>query len=139
MHIPMSERRCFSNLSIGILILTWCTIWYVIPVSAAVPNVGAAQNTLDQFTNRTGAPTKSLLEQTAIGIQTVLAVSGMIFFILALYGGITWMTAQGDEDRVRRGRNAIVAATIGLVVVLGAYGIASFITLTLVDQINSPS
>lgn len=125
--------RYTNALLVGIIV----SIVVAMPVSASRPNIGDAENSLNQFTNRTGAPTNSLLEQTAIGIQTVLAVSGMIFFILALYGGITWMTAQGDEDRIRRGRNAIVAATIGLIVVIGAYGIASFVTGTLVDQINS--
>jgi len=60
-------------------------------------------------------------------IGNLLSMVGVLFFILIVYGGVLWMTARGDEDQVSRGRNTIIAATIGIVVILASYALTSFV------------
>src|SRR5690554_2680154 len=57
---------------------------------------------------------------TRIGkiIGAVLSFVGVIFMVLIVYGGLTWMTASGNEKQVEKAKNLIVQAVIGLVVVL---------------------
>lgn len=62
---------------------------------------------------------------TAIG--AVLAFVGTIFFILMIYGGILWMTSVGNEEQVKKARGVLVAAVIGLIIVLSAYAITAYI------------
>lgn len=66
---------------------------------------------------------------TRIGkiIGAVLSFVGVIFMVLIVYGGLTWMTASGNEKQVEKAKNLIVQAVIGLVVVLAAYAITKFI------------
>jgi len=66
---------------------------------------------------------------TAIGnvIGVALAFSGILFFGLSLYGGITWMTAAGNQENVRKGLKILLTAIAGLLVVLSAYAITSFV------------
>ena len=60
-------------------------------------------------------------------ISTVLQFLGVIFIGLMLYAGITWMMAHGNEKKVEDSKNMIIAAVIGLVIVILAYAISAFI------------
>jgi len=56
-----------------------------------------------------------------------LSLLGVIFLLLIIYGGIVWMIARGNEQRVEQAKTTIEAAVIGLVIVLAAYAITYFI------------
>ena len=66
---------------------------------------------------------------TIIGniIGTGLSMIGVLFFILMVYGGFLWMTAHGNEDQSKKAFNTIIAATIGIIIVLAAYAITNFV------------
>lgn len=49
------------------------------------------------------------------------AIGGSLFFAYLMWGGVEWMTAGGDYDRVGSGRKKIIAAVSGIVVILLAY------------------
>lgn len=66
-------------------------------------------------------------------IGTVLSYVGVIFFVLIVYGGLMWMTAQGNDQKVAKAKELIINATIGLIIVLSAYAITSFIGTTATD------
>src|SRR3989339_740431 len=52
---------------------------------------------------------------------------GLIFFILIFYGGFSWMIARGNEQKVEKAKNTVIAASIGLVIVLASYAITILI------------
>ena len=56
-----------------------------------------------------------------------LSMIGVLFFILMVYGGILWMTARGNEETTKKALNTIIAASIGMVIVLASYAITSFV------------
>ncbi len=60
-------------------------------------------------------------------VRIVLGLLGLIFLILVIYGGLRWMTAQGDSGAIESARDTIVHAVIGLVIVLSAYTITAFV------------
>ena len=60
-------------------------------------------------------------------IQVILAFMGVIFLLLVLYAGITWMTAAGDSKKVDKAKDILTTAVIGLVIVLAAYSITEFV------------
>jgi len=43
---------------------------------------------------------------------------GALFLILMIYGGFTWMTAQGNEEKIAKAKRIIVNAVIGLSIIL---------------------
>lgn len=67
--------------------------------------------------------------QSKIGqiIGLVLSFIGVAFLILMIYAGITWMTAQGNDQTISKAKDLIVSSIIGLIIVLAAYAITSFI------------
>jgi cbb3-type cytochrome oxidase subunit 3 len=68
-------------------------------------------------------------------IRIALSFLGVIFFVLMLYGGFLWMTAAGNEDRVTKAKNLIIAAVTGMIIVLASYAISYFILRELSDQL----
>ena len=63
----------------------------------------------------------------AKAIQTFLSLLGIVFVILLIYGGYSWMTAGGNEDKVTKAKETITRAIIGLVIVASAYSITYFV------------
>jgi len=47
--------------------------------------------------------------------------------VFIVYGGAMWMTSGGNEEQIKKAKGMIVNAIIGLVIVLLAYAISSFI------------
>lgn len=69
----------------------------------------------------------SLPEIIGTIIGAALSFIGILFFVLIIYGGITWMTAAGNENQISKAKSLIISAIIGLIIVLAAYAITSFI------------
>lgn len=60
-------------------------------------------------------------------ITALLSVLGVIFLAFTIYGGIMWMTAAGNEEKVKKARELIVESIIGVIIVLAAYAISYFV------------
>lgn len=67
--------------------------------------------------------------QTLIGriINTLLGVVGSLALIMFIYGGFTWMLAAGNESNVQKGKNILIWAIIGMVVIFASYSIVHFV------------
>lgn len=73
-----------------------------------VPPVGSAQNIK--------------VEQVPQFIVSILFVIGIVIAVAFLiYGGIKWILSGGDKTAVENARNHIVAAIVGLVIVIAAF------------------
>lgn len=57
-------------------------------------------------------------------IAIALTFLGTIFLALIIYAGVTWMLAEGNEQRAEKARNILNQAIVGLIIVVGAYGIS---------------
>lgn len=60
-------------------------------------------------------------------IKTGLSIVGLLFFVLMFYGGFNWMTARGNETQIQKSKNTVIAAFIGISVVLAAYAITALV------------
>lgn len=60
-------------------------------------------------------------------IRVVLSMVGVLFLALTVYAGILWMTASGNEEKVETATKILRSAAIGLVILLGAYGITALV------------
>lgn len=83
---------------------------------------------LQKMAEKTGL-SNSLEPESYVGTVLILLFSflGIIFFILTIYAGIQWMTAQGDAAQVTKAKETLIRATVGLIIVIAAYGITFFI------------
>ncbi len=60
-------------------------------------------------------------------VSWVLSFVGILFLLLMIWGGFTWMTAAGNEEKIKTAQKIITSAVIGLIIVLAAYAITSYI------------
>lgn len=60
-------------------------------------------------------------------IKVVIGLLGIIFLVLTIYAGMTWMTAAGDSKKVDKAKGILTTSVIGLVIVLASYAITGFI------------
>ena len=72
-------------------------------------------------------PYKNIGKFTANLVIAAMILGGLITFILLVWGGVRYLTAQGDKEQVESARNTITYALIGLVIVIGSYAIIKLI------------
>jgi hypothetical protein len=54
-------------------------------------------------------------------VGVALSFLGIIFFVLIIMGGYMWMTSMGNEQSTGKAKDILLAAIIGLFIVLIAY------------------
>jgi len=59
-------------------------------------------------------------------IRVLLGFLAVVAVGVVLYGGYLWMTAAGNEERIRTARSVLINGLIGLVIILSAYAIVYF-------------
>lgn len=75
-------------------------------------------------------PNKNVSETTIIDglLNTVYALAGVAAVISIIVGSFWYITGGDNPSQVQKGKNAIIYASIGLVVVLFAFGITGFVS-----------
>lgn len=67
-------------------------------------------------------------------IKVVLGIVGSLAMVIFIYGGLLWMTSSGNSETITKGRNTLLWAVIGLLVVFGSYTLVNFIIRSLPPQ-----
>jgi hypothetical protein len=60
-------------------------------------------------------------------ISQALGLLGLVLLGILIYAGFLWMTAQGDDTKVKKAKDMIFQGVIGLIIVVAAYAIADFV------------
>jgi type IV secretory pathway VirB2 component (pilin) len=60
-------------------------------------------------------------------INTILGVSGAIAVLVIVLAGFRYIFSQGSPNELTTARNAILYATIGLIVIIAAFAIVNFV------------
>lgn len=101
----------------------------VLPVSLQAQGIKSAQGQLAPIAQKAGLSDQGNLENV-VGtiVNAALSLVGLIFLVLMVYAGFTWMLAQGDEGKIDKAKEIIKACIIGLVITASAYAITFFVT-----------
>lgn len=70
-------------------------------------------------------------------ITVILGLVGVITLAMIIFGGLMWMTSGGSEEKVKKGRNILIWAILGLIVILSSYVILTFFIDT-VKTVTTP-
>jgi len=60
-------------------------------------------------------------------INFVLSLVGSVSLLLFVYGGIIWMTSMGNDTKIKKGKDIVIWAVVGLAVVFFAYILVKFV------------
>lgn len=83
-----------------------------------------------------GAP-KDIREVVANVISVFLGLLGIMFLALIVLAGYKWMMAQGDSSKVDEAKDQLRTSTIGLAIILAAWGITTFVTCAILKATDS--
>ncbi len=85
----------------------------------AAGNIGLAQGNLTLMIAR--------------GIRAFFGLLGITAVCLIGYGGFVWMTAGGSDEKVDQAKKIMINGSIGLMVILSSFAIASFVINAIVN------
>lgn len=86
-----------------------------------------------------GLGKKDPRETIALIIRMFMGFLGTVAVIIVLLGGFKWMVAGGNEEKVTEAKKLLLAGVIGLVIILSAYAITSFVLSQLITVTNAGS
>lgn len=94
--------------------------------------LGGANETAELSGIKEKGKEKEVEEYVQLLTNIALSLIGVIFFILMVYGGYKWMIARGEAKEVETAKDTIIRGVIGLIIVILAYAISSFVIRGLV-------
>ena len=118
-------------------------LMFVLPL--AVPSaLGGAATPAPAPAPAAGAATPTVSSSAAVGmpiplagiklpgligriIKYLIGISGVIALVMFIYGGLSWMLAQGNQEKITAAKNTVVWSVIGLVLIFASYAIATFV------------
>ena len=74
-----------------------------------------------------GLSSSSPLTTVALLINSIMVILGIVAVGIVLLAGFKWMTAGGNDEKVTEAKKLMGAGVIGLVIILSAWGITTFI------------
>jgi len=77
-------------------------------------------------TDTEGLPAKDFAASMLGYVNGMSTMMGLLFMVLTIYGGWLWMTAQGNDEQVSRGKKMIIGACLGLLIILSGRIIVEF-------------
>ncbi|MDO8560076.1 MAG: pilin [bacterium] len=78
-----------------------------------------------------GCTLSSLLQVLVNITKAMLAVLGSAAFAMFVYGGVVFLTSQGNQERVTTGRRILTNAVLGILVVLVSWTAVNFVVVAL--------
>jgi len=126
-------KKLLASLFIVSFVLAGAFV-FVLPAQATSPSLWgdeATKRNIQTALNYGDPEDPRVIAATIINV--FLGFLGIVAVVLIIWAGFTWMTAGGNEEKIEKAQKTLSAAIIGLIIILAAWGIASFITDSLVD------
>lgn len=112
----------------------------VTPVGAQLlkpSKVNEYNENINRMAGQTGYSTADTLEgMLGTVIRILLGMLGIVFVFLMFIAGQNWMRAGGNEEKITKAKNQIQSLVIGLIIVLGAYAISSWLAGVFASLVN---
>ncbi|MCX6741326.1 MAG: hypothetical protein NTY61_02935 [Candidatus Parcubacteria bacterium] len=101
----------------------------VVPFMVSAQTTPNPQQELDNAARVAGLVPSQTDLTVIIGsiISIVIQFLGIIAVIIVLIGGFIWMTSGGDSEKIKKARDLMTNGIIGLVIIILAYAIVTFI------------
>ncbi|HEY6736883.1 MAG TPA: hypothetical protein VI322_04175 [Candidatus Saccharimonadia bacterium] len=95
------------------------------------PNQGAFPSLWDNMCGADGqvqiSSVQDLIQVIANGVRVAMAVAGSLAVIAIILAAIYYILSVGDPARVKQAKTILTNAVVGLVIIMSAYAIVTFI------------
>ncbi len=124
-----------SKRILSFLLLTFLVVLFGGVLGDSVPALAQADG-VAEVGARAGFGDASLPEIVANLIRAALGMLGVVALVLVIYGGFTWMTSGGNEEKIARAKRILISAGIGLGIILLSFAITSFVLNSILGATN---
>ncbi len=107
-------------------------ITLTIALSLAGPILAQSYFGLQQSADKAQYSDRDIYSTITTVISVGLSLIGIVFLAIMFYAGLRWMTARGNDELAGNAKNAMVNAILGLILVILAYGLTTFVFSKLV-------
>lgn len=123
-----------------LIILMFFFVTISLPIASFAETLGGTGKSADpcagnkcQITNPLGSVNtpEALIAKI---INSVLGVVGSLALLMFIYGGLTWMTSAGSQEKIKKGQGIILWSTLGLVVIFSSYALIRFVLNTIASK-----
>lgn len=83
--------------------------------------------------------TKSTVEIIGRAIRFVFGIVGALALLMFILGGTMWLISGGNETRIKKGRDIMVYALLGLLLAFSSYIILNYVLARLLGARGTPS
>jgi hypothetical protein len=60
-------------------------------------------------------------------IKAMLGIAGSLALLFFIYGGLMWVMAGGSDEKIKKGKDMIMWASLGLAVIFLSYALVRFV------------
>lgn len=112
--------------------IMFASILFALSAFALPVAVGAQTDVFGlKYGESTGLGNQDPRETAAAIIRAALGILGIVAVVIVLWGGVLWMTAGGNDDRVATAKKILFSGLIGLIIILSAFALTNFV----IDQL----
>ncbi len=104
--------------------------------SVALGQLNLGNAYLNNFGIGAGYGGASLTDVVGRIIKIVLSLLGLVAVVLIVVGGFQWMASGGNEEKIKGAKKLMSAALVGLIIIILAYAVATFIVSNLTNVTN---
>lgn len=130
-----------------VLVLLTIFVFSVIPFSSSYADIGHDGDEVEghshvsqgnnpprvvKLSNPLGEGVTSPTQVAGQAINSILGIVGSLALLMFIFGGLTWMTSAGNEEKVKKGRGIIVWAVLGLFIIFTSYALVNFVIKDLI-------
>ena len=120
----LSGKKTLKNAFIGLAVVTLSKVVMNTLHMILLGNSGAFSGSCAT----TGVGCISPADIVSNTINWIIGVAGFICAVYVVIGGITYITSSGDPSKIKKAKDTILHAIIGLVIVGLSFGITAFVT-----------
>lgn len=95
------------------------------------------QQGINEFLQQTELKNVELTVVIGRIVRIILSFLGLIAVIIIIIGGFQWMTSGGNEEKIGAAKKLMGAGIVGLIIVVLAYAIASFVINAILSAIGN--
>ncbi len=117
-----------SPKSSRVLFLLFFSALFVVPylVAGAETSSSTSSSSTSSSTTQTAVlynPLGTSDVRVVIGrvIQAMLGLSGALALLMFVWGGFQWITSGGEKEKIQKGKNTLIWATIGMFFIFISY------------------
>lgn len=81
-----------------------------------------------------GSDVESVKVNILSAVSNVISYVGLVAALLIVYGGVTLITAGGDQEKIKKAQGIVTSSIIGLVIILMARVIIAFVIRRIIGE-----